>query len=360
LKGKARLALVGVLCLAFIFSLMSAWTACSSKGPTADNPMILDYASFLPEAYPGSKPSEDFFGEIEKATGGAVKTNFHFVQGLGPGDQDYDMTVKGIADAAIVSPSYTPGVMPLWEVFNTPLVVPSAEMATKAMVQLFQTGVFNDEFKDVKMISMYNLPPYQLASNKKISTVADFAGLKIRVNGQNMSDAITNLGGVPVFTTGAEAYSDLQKGVTDAVMWPWDGIVASYHLDEICKYVTETSMFSDGMIEVMNKDTFNSLPKAAQDYINNNWADYSVSIAANFDKIAASSRAEFLAKPDKEMVTLDPAVKAQMGQLFAPIWGKFFQDMASKGQPGQQTADSLYKILTGLGVQNPFMGYAPQ
>jgi TRAP-type transport system periplasmic protein len=358
-KGLWKTIAIG-LCLALIAGILPLVSACGTQGPTAEKPLILDYASYLPETYPGSKPSMEFFKEIENVTKGAVKTNFHWVQQMGPGKDNYDMTVKGIADAAIISPSYTPGIMPMWAVFNMPTNTSSAELFTKAMIEVFKTGVFDKEFGDVKMISIYALPAYQLASkDRQVAKLSDFAGLKIRVNGEHMSDGIKALGGTPIFHSGGDAYSNLQKGVTDAVMWPWDGIVASYHLDEICGSITETSIFSDGMTEAMNKDTFKSLPKAAQDYINNNWDKYSIQVAANFDKIAASSRESYV-KTGKPLLKLDPSERAKMDQLFAPVWQKFFNDMKSQGFDGEAVAKLFYQKLTALGVQNPFIGYTPK
>lgn len=361
MKKELRLTIAVGICLVLILAVMPLWSACSTKGPTAENPMILDYASYLPDKYPGSKPTQDFFKEIENITGGAVKTNIHFLASMGPGKEHYDMTVNGICDAAIVSPEYTPGVFPLWSVFALPVNLPSAEVQTKALVQMYKSGVFDKEFTKVKIISMYSLPPYQVASRaKKISTVADFAGVKIRVNGEIMAQGMKNLGAVPVFTTGAEAYADLQKGVTDAVAWPWDGIVASYHLDELCPYITETNYFTSGMMEMMNKETYEALPKAARDYIDNNLESYSLKIAANFDAIASSSKAEFLKKANKEMLTLAPGEREKMDALFAPIWDKWLAEMAAKGLPGEKTLKTLYDIMKGLGVQKPFFGYTPK
>ena len=78
-----------------------------------DKAVTLKMSSWVPPAHP-LNPSFKAWGEdIEKETGGTVKSTLFPSEQLGKAFDHYDMTRDGIADFAYINPGYQPGRFPV-------------------------------------------------------------------------------------------------------------------------------------------------------------------------------------------------------------------------------------------------------
>ncbi len=71
--------------------------------------------------------------------------------------------------------------------------------------------------------------------NRRIDSVADFRGLKMRMPGLG-GRVLERLGGTPVLLPGGEIYTGLERGILDATEWvgPYHDYIMGFH--EIAKY----------------------------------------------------------------------------------------------------------------------------
>jgi TRAP-type transport system periplasmic protein len=320
---------------------------------------VLSHGTFLPQSGVHHIALQEFFKGLQDATGGAVRTEFHWAGSLGAPKDLYGMTVDGLADTTTVNPQYTQGVFPMFSIFELPIHFPSGEVLTTAALKMYKMGYFDKEFANVKIIGLYTLSPYILqCRERKLTTVGDFKGLKVRAGSSITAQMFKLFGAAPVQTTTAEMYSNLQKGVTDVDFSPFEAVII-FKTYEVIKYVNEWRTVTSGFIIPMNKNVWNALPKAGQDYIEKNWENSSLKYAAAYD--AAHGRAkELLLKNGREIINFAPGEKEKMDKLLASIWNKWISDMEAKGLPGKKAASDLYKILTELGVEKPFVGYTPR
>jgi TRAP-type mannitol/chloroaromatic compound transport system substrate-binding protein len=76
-------------------------------------------------------------------------------------------------------------------------------------------------------------PPPQMAGwfKKKITTIGDFKGLKMRMGPRLGGKVIERAGGTPVLIPGAEIFAALERGVIDASEWlaPHDDMILGLH-----------------------------------------------------------------------------------------------------------------------------------
>lgn len=322
--------------------------------------IVLDHGSWLPAVTPINKLFPGFFKGLEEATGGAVKTKLHSASSMGPAAQHYNLALNRVADITHLNPGFIPGIFPMLSMFELPLHFNTAAEGSAAMYEMYKRGYFDKEFADVKVLGLICITPYHIFwRDKKIETVEDFKGLKVRSPGTGWSEIIKALGGISVSTPSSEIYMMQQKGIVDGSWGPWD-MIFSFKMNEVSKFVTETFLVTVTQVWVMNKKSWKELPQEAKDYLDkNSWVFASQKAAAAMDRTVAPAKKLFLRNPGAEIIQLPKSELDRMDKLFAPIWAKWIADREKKGLPAKKALADLYDIFKGLGVKRPFIGYTP-
>jgi TRAP-type C4-dicarboxylate transport system substrate-binding protein len=288
-----------------------------------------------------------------------VKTKLQAGGSLGPGSETYDRVLGGVSHIGHLGPGFTPGVFPMFSIFDNPIRFPSAEVLTKAQHEMYKKGYFDKEFGQVKIIGLLNIGPYVMyTAKKRVTTAKDFAGLKVRCPSEGWMEFTKALGGVGVSMPSSEVYIALQKGITDANLMPWDAAI-SFKLAEVARYVTEMSMGTFTHLIAMNKKAWESLPQEAKDYIDKNWMENSMVLARANDAMRLRAIEVYSKTQDRETVHISPDEWQKISALVNSIWVKWISDRDSKGYPAKKGVGELHKILKDYGVENPIVGYTP-
>lgn len=145
-----------------------------------------------------------------------------------------------------------------------------------------------------------------LHSNKKVQTLEDFKGLKLRTSGA-WAEIASNLGASTIVMPGAEVYTSLDRGVIDATEWGSPEINKPTGFTDIAKYVVVPGMHQPGgVLECeINKDVWAGLSEEDQ---------HAIATAARlsmYESWSAGSYADLSAfkdmtEGDNEIVHLDP------------------------------------------------------
>lgn len=108
-------------------------------------------------------------------------------------------------------------------------------------------GEIGDKFrakllqKNVDMLGVARVGVRQLTSNREIKSIADIAGLKLRLPELPTWNRVWSaLGAAPVAIATAERYNALQTGVAEATEGTWDQVI-DYNLHEVQKYAIFTN-----------------------------------------------------------------------------------------------------------------------
>jgi TRAP-type C4-dicarboxylate transport system substrate-binding protein len=104
--------------------------------------------------------------------------------------------------------------------------------------------------------------PFQLYTVKKITSVDELKGLKIRTSPMYI-DFLKALGATPVETAPGDVYQALERGVVDGFMWPLVSI-RGYGWHEVSKYVVGPPFYKVSHPLLMNAKKWDSLPKHIQ------------------------------------------------------------------------------------------------
>ena len=125
-----------------------------------------------------------------------------------------------------------------------------------------------------KLYAPYNLIPFpsgntgvQMAGwfNKKIDSIDDFKGLKMRIPGLG-GEVLNRLGGSAVNVPGGELFTSLSSGVIDATEWvgPYNDLAFGFH--KVAKYYYYPGWHEPGSVmeALINKQAYEELPDDLQ------------------------------------------------------------------------------------------------
>jgi TRAP-type C4-dicarboxylate transport system substrate-binding protein len=112
--------------------------------------------------------------------------------------------------------------------------------------------------KDVVLLGRYIFPQNVMWSRKKLTSVADVAGQKIRVISPEQAEFIKLLGGIPVTLGTSEVAAGIDRGVIDGALTAASGY--GYVWRDLLKYsYTLNVSYIDSLI-LINKGTWDALP----------------------------------------------------------------------------------------------------
>lgn len=155
--------------------------------------------------------------QIEKDTNGALKIRLHLGGSLPINTTNITPAVSDDV-VQMGDDGYFLGNVPIGGVLRLPMLIRSREEYDKAAAVM--TPHLEKAFakKGLVVLGQY-LYPYQVAySSKKLMSLADFKGQKIRVTSPEQGEFIKRLGGVPVTIGAPEVPAALDRGVVDGVL----------------------------------------------------------------------------------------------------------------------------------------------
>jgi len=284
-----------------------------------DKTFELKLSHWVPPSHPLQKALEDWGTSIEQDSGGTIKYKIYPAQQLGKAFDHYDMARDGIADFAYVSPGYQPGRFPIFDAANLPFMISNAKGGSGALDDWYRKYA-STEMKDVKYCLAFTHDPGTFHSRtKKIVVPGDIAGMKIRPAHATMASLVTSLGGTNVQAAAPEVRDILEKGVADAVTFPW-GSVLLFGIDKVTKYHMEAALYTTGFVWVMNKNTYAAMSPSQQKVIDNHcnrqWAERMAGPWADFEHAGI---AKLKAEPGHEVYPLTDAQLDQWKAAATPV-----------------------------------------
>jgi len=272
-----------------------------------DKTFELKLSHWVPPSHPLQKAIEDWSASIEKASNGTIKSKIYPAQQLGKAFDHYDMARDGIADLTYVNPGYQPGRFPIIAAGELPFLIGDAKGGNRA-VDAWYRKYAATEMKDVHYCFSFILDPLTWHSRtKKIVVPADIKGIKVRPSQATVAAWVTLLGGTNVQAAAPEVRDVLDKGVADAVTFPW-GSILLFGIDKVTKYHMDAPLHTVTFQWLMNKDTYARMSaaqkKVIDDHCTSEWAGRFADPWADFER---SGLAKLKADPAHEVYTITPA-----------------------------------------------------
>src|SRR6185437_2238182 len=122
---------------------------------------------------------EAWAADLEKESGGTLKSTIFPAQQLGKAVDHYDMAKDGIADFAYVNRGYQPGRFPIFAAADLPFLMSNAKGGSKGLDMWYRQYVAK-ELSDVDYcLAFVHDPGVFNSRDKKIMVPADIKGLKV-------------------------------------------------------------------------------------------------------------------------------------------------------------------------------------
>ena len=205
---------------------LALMTLLTGSALAADQTVELKLSHWVPPAHPLHPALQAWADDIEKASGGTIKSTLFPSEQLGKAFDHYDMARDGIADFAYVNPGYQPGRFPIIAAGELPFLISNANRRLAALDDLVsQLRRQGDEGRAflLRLRARSRRPSTRAA--RRSCCPADINGMKIRPADAHHRPLVTLLGGTNVQASAPEARDVLERGVADAITFPWNSIV---------------------------------------------------------------------------------------------------------------------------------------
>ncbi|HLN11116.1 MAG TPA: TRAP transporter substrate-binding protein, partial [Xanthobacteraceae bacterium] len=278
----------------------------------------LKLSHWVPPSHPLQKAMEDWGASIEKASNGTIKYKVFPAQQLGKAFDHYDMARDGIADVTYVNPGYQPGRFPIIAAGELPFLVSDGKGGTAA-IDAWYRKYAAVEMKDVKFCLAFVHDPGAFHSNKKIVVPSDIKGMKIRPAQATIAEMVTQLGGTNIQASAPEVRDVLEKGVADAVTFPW-GSVVLFGIDKVTKFDMDVALYTTTFAWVMNRAKYDAMSpgqkKIIDDHCSNEWAQRIGDPWVDFE---FAGRDKLRKEPSHDVYAVSAAQLDQWRQVTEPL-----------------------------------------
>ncbi len=309
----------------------AAATAAATAVTTLSAPAVIaqkKYSWKMVSTWPPKMPvlqegCERVAKRIEDLSDGRLKIQVYAAGELVPALSSFDAVSQGTVEAGSGAAYYWAGKVPAAQWFSA---VPFG-MNAQGMSAWFHAGDGLKLWEET--YAPFNLIPRPGGStgvqmggwfNKKIETIDDFKGLKMRIPGLG-GKVVAKAGGTVVLTAGGEIFTNLERGVIDATEWvgPLHDLRMGFY--KAAKYYYYPGWHEPGtyLEFFFNKKAYESLPKDIQAIIDTVCVENEQWCLAQFDAQNGAALEELITKHKVDLVAFPEPVMEKLRALSAEV-----------------------------------------
>jgi TRAP-type C4-dicarboxylate transport system substrate-binding protein len=309
-------------------------------------PVTLTFHHFLsPKAPPHSKIFEPWARNLEKISNGKIKVELFPSMSMGGKPNElYNQVRDGSADIVFTIAGYSAGVFSRSEVFELPTMQGSDSLKTAHIIKE-NFDLIKEDYKDVKPILVGVAGNYMLhTSTKKIESIDDLKGLKLRSPSRTGAWYISELGAEPVGMPLPDVPQALSKNAIDGAVLPME-IFPALKFQDLTKYSTELKNgggFGNSVaVILMNKKRFESLSKELQGYIEQSAGEDLLTKYGQLMIDLEEPGKNLQRKSGGEVITLSAQESDKFNEAGKKVVNKWVNEMKDKGIDGQKIVDTV-------------------
>jgi C4-dicarboxylate-binding protein DctP len=237
--------------------------ALALAGPaSAQSPIVIKFSHVVAPNTPKGQGAEKFKELAEKYTNGKVKVEVY------PNSQLYkdkeEVEALQLGAVQMLAPSlakFGPLGVKEFEVFDLPYILPDKAALTRITTGPIGKGLLAKlEPKGIKGLAYWDNGFKIMTSNKPMHKVADFQGMKLRIQSSKVLEAqMRALGAIPQVLAFSEVYQAMQTGVVDGNE-NTPSNVYTQKMHEVQKHITLSNHGYIGYAVIVNKKFWDGLP----------------------------------------------------------------------------------------------------
>jgi C4-dicarboxylate-binding protein DctP len=318
-----------------------AWPAAGFMlpGTRAQAPIVIKFSHVVAPDTPKGKGAERFKQLVETRSKGRLKVEVY------PNSQLYkdkeELEALQLGAVQMLAPSlakFGPLGVQEFEVFDLPFLFKD-DAAFRAVVdgavgrELFAKL----ESKGIKGLAYWDNGFHIMSANRPLRTVADFKGLKMRIQSSKVLDAqMRALGAIPLVMAFSELYQALQSGVVDGT----EGVASNFwtqKIYEVQKHITLSNHGHLAYAVIVNKRFYDGLPADLREVVDGAIKDatHYANAIANSDNAQALERIRASGKTT--IYTPTAAELAEWKKALMPVHRQM------EGRVGKATIEAAYK-----------------
>ncbi len=270
---------------------------------------------------------------MEDATGGKVTAQIKYR--LGPPPAQMDLVQDGAADLSWIFHGYQAGRFTATKLIELPGYEGDAEAASVAYWRVHEAHLAAaNEHKGVKLIGLMTHGPAHVHSARKITSLDQVAGMKLRVPGGVGGDAGAALGATGIKVPAPKVYETLASNAADGVVMPFEAR-KGFKLTEVAQNVYEMpgGLYRGSFALIMNQEAFDGLPEDVRNALDGQVFGEPASRMAGtvWDAIDVAGRQVTMDAPDNSINPASAADVAAWEDIAAKIRASVLAEIAAKG-----------------------------
>ena len=283
-----------------------------------------------------------FARAVEEESGGRIEVALKPLGGYGKPAELFTMVEKGQIEMAASVQGYHPGRFPQSSVMELPLMFENSIAGTEAMMKLYKEGLLDKDYASVKVLGLYVLPPYPIfTTGKKIQTVRDFRGLRMRTPSTTVGVALAKLGAVPLGIPLNMIGDTIASGYVDAIAYGWDSVTTTKgaggkFLAEQLSVAIDARLAAPALMVVMNRAKWEALPDDLKKIIDKHSSDLAMGSARIRETQEAITKKKLQSDPRMTALSFNDEQRAELLRVTAPAVVEWKANMAKLGIDGER------------------------
>ncbi|MHA6264348.1 TRAP transporter substrate-binding protein [Arenibacterium sp. CAU 1754] len=312
--------------------------------------VTLKLHQFLPP--PATVPKlilKPWAAQVEEASGGRIKIDHFDAMALGGTPPSLmDQAIDGSSDMVMTVVGYTPGRFPKTEVFELPFMMTDPIATSKAFMEMVETDLQENEYKDVKVLGAWVHGPGVIHTNTGVTKLEDMEGKKLRGPTRVITDMLKELGATPVGMPLPAIPEALSKGVIDGTVIPWE-VTPAIKLSELVQNHTEfmgkESLYTATIVLVMNRAKYDALPDDLKAILDGESGQKLSTFAAEQMFARDKPGRDIAVANGSKIVQLDEAEVARWKAKAEPVIDRWVADMEGKGIDGRAVIEEAKALI---------------
>ena len=237
-------------------------TAALALAATAQQPIIIKFSHVATADAPKGKAAEYFKKRAEELTAGKVRIEVYPNSTLYKDKEEIE--ALQIGSVQMLAPSlakFGPLGVKDFEVFDLPYLFDNYEQLHKVTYGPVGRRLLDKlEPKGIKGLAYWDNGFKSFSANRSIKTVADYKGLKMRIQSSKVIESqMRAIGAIPQVMAFSEVYQALQTNVVDGTENPITNLYTQ-KMHEVQKYLSLTDHGYLGYAVISNRKFWDGLP----------------------------------------------------------------------------------------------------
>ena len=304
----------------------------------AQTPVVIKFSHVVAPDTPKGKGAQRLKELVEERSKGRIKVEVY------PNSQLYkdkeELEALQLGSVQMLAPSlakFGPLGVKEFEVFDLPFLFKD-EASFRNTTDTLGKDLFTKlESKGIKGLAYWDNGFHIMSANKPLHKVADFKGLKMRIQSSKVLDAqMRALGAIPQVMAFSELYQALQSGVVDGT----EGVASNFYTQKIYEVQKHITLSNHGHLAyalIINKKFYDGLPADLRAVLDSAVKDATTYANAIAQTENATALEKIKASGKSTVYTPSAAEANEWKQALMPV----HRDMTSR--VGKATVEAAYK-----------------